>query len=111
MADANCADTVYTNGDGVSFPPASTSEVWNEVTTKTTEKKYTLCGLTYDIAFTSYGDYPGTTLLEATTVNNYLRFVTETAGGQKLIADRDYLALPKGSVLTEAQAGAASVGF
>ena len=86
---------------------------WNEVTTRTIQKKYTLCGLTYDLAFTSYSSYPSTSLGEATTVNNYLQFVVNAkgGGGQKLIAGHDYLALPKGNVLEEAQKGAANITF
>jgi len=62
---------------------------------------------------TSYSAYPGTSQDEATTVNNFFDFVTNAkgGGGQKLIANHDYLALPKGKVLDEAQAGAALIGF
>jgi ABC-type phosphate transport system substrate-binding protein len=111
-AEANCKNTEYTNGSVV-FPPNNVLEPWNEVTTNTIEKKYTLCGLTYDLAFTSYSAFPATSLAEGTTVNNYLQFVVNSkgGGGQKLIAGHDYLALPKGRVLTEAQAGAAAVQF
>jgi ABC-type phosphate transport system substrate-binding protein len=111
-AEANCKNTEYTNGS-VAFPPSSVLEQWNEVTTSTIETKYTLCGLTYDLAFTSASAYPGTSLGEATTVDNYLKFVVNStaAGGQKLIAKHDYLALPKGKVLNEAQTGAANIAF
>ena len=88
-------------------------EPWNEATTSTTEKKYALCGLTYDLAFTEYSNFPSTTLGEATTVKNYLSFIVNSkgGGGQKVIAHNDYLALPKGNVLSEAQTGAANVAF
>lgn len=109
-ANANCKNTAYTNGSS-SFPPPELTAPWNEVSTKTTEKEYTLCGFTYVLAFTSYSAYPGTTQAEATTVNNYLRFVIEKKGGQKEIADHDYLALPKGEVLKEAEAGTAAIGY
>jgi ABC-type phosphate transport system substrate-binding protein len=111
-AEANCKDTEFTNGS-VPFPPKNAEEPWNEVTTSTIEKKYTLCGLTYDLAFTSFSAFPGTSLAEATTVNNYLQFVLNAkgGGGQKLIADHDYLALPKGVLLEEAQKGAALIAF
>jgi ABC-type phosphate transport system substrate-binding protein len=111
-AEANCKNTEYTNSE-VPFPPTSVLLPWNEVTTRTIQKKYTLCGLTYDLAFTSYSSYPSTSLGEATTVNNYLQFVVNAkgGGGQKLIAGHDYLALPKGNVLEEAQKGAANITF
>jgi ABC-type phosphate transport system substrate-binding protein len=104
--EANCKDTEYTNGS-VAFPPESVLEEWNEVTTRTIEPKYTLCGLTYDLAFTSYSAYTGPVIGEATTVQNYLSFVLNAAGGggQKVMAKHDYLALPKGKVLTEAEHG------
>ncbi|HTZ85847.1 MAG TPA: substrate-binding domain-containing protein [Solirubrobacteraceae bacterium] len=111
-ADSNCKSTEYTNGE-VAFPPSSVFEPWNAVTTRTIEKKYPLCGLTFDLAFSSFASFPGTSLGEATSVHDYLKFVVDTkgGGGQKLIAGHDYLALPKGAVLTEAQEGAAAIGF
>jgi len=110
LDEANCKNIEYTNGVEP-FPPASVQEPWNEVTTRTIQKKYPLCGLTYDLAFTSFGAYTGTTLGEATTVHDYLTFVTDAkgGGGQKVIAKHDYLALPKGKVLEEAQKGAAKI--
>jgi ABC-type phosphate transport system substrate-binding protein len=114
LASANCSKTEYTNGKEEAFPPASVFETWNNVTTSTTEPKYTLCGLTYVTTLDSYGSFEngtGTSLGEATTVNNYLRFVTDTGkGGQGVIKNHDYLAL-NGTVLKEAQKGATDVGF
>jgi ABC-type phosphate transport system substrate-binding protein len=112
-ANANCAATEYTNGEGVPFPPSSVTEPWNEVTTETTEKNYTLCGLTYALSLHSYFKYPNTTVQEATTVQNFLYYVLGTGpqGGQTLIANHDYLALPSGPVLTEATAGAEKIRF
>ena len=109
LANANCLNTVYTNGV-TPFPPASTLEVWNEVTTKTEEQNYTLCGLTYDLAFHEYSQYPGTTLGEATSANNYLLFELAAGGGQELIKKHDYLALPT-SLQVEARTGAEKVRF
>jgi ABC-type phosphate transport system substrate-binding protein len=110
LDEANCKNIEYTNGVEP-FPPASVQEPWNEVTTRTIQKKYPLCGLTYDLAFTSFGAYTGTTLGEATTVHDYLTYVVDSkgSGGQKVIANHDYLALPKGKVLEEAQKGAAKI--
>jgi len=112
VADANCKNTEYTNSKDP-FPPSSAREPWDEVTTRTIEKKYTLCSIVVELAFTSYSAYPGTTQDEATTVNNFFNFVTNSkgGGGQKLIAKHDYLALPKGKVLDEAEQGAALIGF
>jgi ABC-type phosphate transport system substrate-binding protein len=108
-ANADCENTEYTNGE-TPFPPASTLDAWNEVTTKTTEVHYTLCGLTYDLEFHEYRKYPGTTLGEATTVSNFVRFELATGGGQKLIVKHDYLALPS-SLDLEAQEGAEKIKF
>jgi ABC-type phosphate transport system substrate-binding protein len=118
-AEANCASEEYTNGEAV-FPPSSVLESWSEVTTKTQEPHYTICGLTFSLAFVSYSSFPGTTLEETTTVNNYLQYVVDTVketaefpkrnGGQALIKLHDYKPLT-GTVLKEAKAGAAKVAF
>jgi ABC-type phosphate transport system substrate-binding protein len=112
LGEANCKTTEYTNGTEA-FPPKTVLENWNEVTTRTTEKKYPLCNLTYDLALTSFSAFPSTTLGEATDVHDFISFVVNSAGngGQKELAHRDYLALPKGAVLTEAQKGAEKIGF
>jgi ABC-type phosphate transport system substrate-binding protein len=119
VANSNCAGTAYINGENP-FPPPSLKELWNEVTSNTTEKAYTLCGLTYDLAFTKYSTYTGTTEAEATTANNFLSFVLNTEkekelnkknGGQTLINLHDYLALPAGTMRTEAQKGVALITF
>jgi hypothetical protein len=111
VASSNCKNTEYTNGS-VAFPPKSAQEPWDEVTTRTTEKKYTLCSIIVELAFTKYSAYPGTSLEEATTVSNILSFIVNSAGGggQKVVEGHDYLALPKGKVLTEAQTGAGLIG-
>jgi ABC-type phosphate transport system substrate-binding protein len=111
VASANCANTEYTNGE-VPFPPASTLEVWNEVTTKTAEPNYPICGLTYDLTFKEYHQYPGTTLEEATTVNNFMIWLMTTGpeGGQVIIKNHDYLALPT-SILSIARKGAEATKF
>jgi ABC-type phosphate transport system substrate-binding protein len=117
-AESNCSKEEYTDGESV-FPPSSVLESWSAVTTKTVEPKYTICGLTFDLAFTSYGKYPGTSLEEATTANNYLQYVLDTIkekegnkinGGQALIKLHDYTPLTT-TVLKEAQKGAALIGF
>ena len=110
--NANCLSTEYANGENP-FPPPGVLEPWNEVTTKTTEINYTLCGLTYALAFTEYSKYAGTSLQEATTVNNFISYLlgTGTEAGQSLIAKHDYLGLPAGPVLTDAQKGAENIKF
>ncbi len=112
VGNANCAGTAYINGENP-FPPPSLFELWNEVTSNTTEAKYTLCGLTYSLAFTKYSAFPGTTETEATTANNYLRYVLDTTatGGQKIINNHDYLALPSGTMRTEAQKGVLNIAY
>jgi ABC-type phosphate transport system substrate-binding protein len=111
LGNANCSSTEYTNGE-VPFPPASTLELWNEVTTKTAEPHYPICGLTYDLTFTEYSKYPGTTLNQATSVNNYITFVLNGAagGGAALIKNHDYLGLPT-SLMSIAAKGAAKTRF
>jgi ABC-type phosphate transport system substrate-binding protein len=114
LSNANCKKTEYTNGAGAAFPPKSTLDTpWNEVTTSTTESKYPLCGLTYDLGLKGYSKYPGTSLEEATTASNYLLYElsTKAGGGQKVIKNKNYEELPKGPVSTEAGAGAKEVTF
>jgi ABC-type phosphate transport system substrate-binding protein len=107
--ESNCVKEEYT--DGVNpFPPENAQVSWSEVTTRVTEPKYTICGLTFVLAFTNYGSFPGTTIGEATTANNYLQFVTSSKGGQLQIKGNDYEPL-NGTVLKEAQKGSALVGF
>lgn len=108
VANANCVGTEYTNGS-VPFPPSSTSELWNEVTTSTTEVHYPICGLTYDLAYHEYAKFPGTTLGEATSVHNYLAFVVNTAG-LELAKNHDYLNLPS-NIDTIAKVGASKIRF
>jgi ABC-type phosphate transport system substrate-binding protein len=107
---ANCAKAVYTNGSEP-FPPPSVFETWNEVTTSITlkEKTYPLCDFTYALAFTQYSLLPGTSEQEATTVNNYLKFVSSSKQGQALLKGNDYLAVPK-DVIKKLEAGAADIG-
>jgi ABC-type phosphate transport system substrate-binding protein len=113
VANSNCATTTYTNGKGSpKFPPPSTSSTWNETTTETSEKHYTLCGLTYAMTLAKYSAYPGTTEGEAVTAKDYLQFVLDTTaeGGQKLIETHDYEGLPA-KLLTEGEAGASETNF
>jgi len=107
---ANCASTVYTNGEEP-FPPPSVSETWNEVTTSITlkEKTYPLCNFAYVLAFTKYSLLLGTSEAEATSVNNYVKYVSSSKEGQALLKGNDYLAVPK-DVIKKLEAGAAAIG-
>jgi ABC-type phosphate transport system substrate-binding protein len=109
LSNSNCKKTVYTNGKA-SFPPPSVKSTWNEVTTEQFSKTYALCGLTYDLALTNAATYKGhgTTQGQATTVQNYLQYVVEKKGGQKEIANHDYLALPS-NVMARAQEGPSQI--
>jgi ABC-type phosphate transport system substrate-binding protein len=96
-ANANCVKEKYTNGKGTKFPPKSTKDLWNSVTTETKEKGYPICGLTYDLAVTPFHLFveapaPG----QATTVVDYLSYVLneEPEGGQVKIEGNDYERLP-----------------
>ena len=118
LKESNCAKEEYTDGENP-FPPENAQASWSQVTTKTVEPNYPICGLTFDLAFTSYGKYPGTSLEEATTVNNYLQYVMNTSkekegnknnGGQALIKLHDYEPL-SGTILKLGQKGAALAGF
>jgi ABC-type phosphate transport system substrate-binding protein len=101
--EANCAKEEYTDGE-TAFPPPNVASAWNAVTTRPTEKKYTLCGLAFVLSFSQYSAFPGTTEGEATTVQNFLSFAVDAKGGQGLLKGHDYEPL-KGTVLKEAQAG------
>jgi hypothetical protein len=113
VADANCAKEKYTNGKGAKFPPASTQDTWQEVTTETKQKNYPLCGIAYQLALTKYSAYPLTTESEELTVANFLGFALEgkaAGGGQLLIEKHDYEAIPK-SVDSESVKGVKLIHF
>jgi ABC-type phosphate transport system substrate-binding protein len=115
-ASANCKSTAYTNGANP-FPPPAVTGLWNEVTTSVPtsptplkEKTYSLCNFVYALAFTQYSLLPGTSENEATTVNNYLKFVADKSGGQKELAGNDYYGDPK-AVASKLVSGVAAIGF
>lgn len=94
----SCGSFEYTDA-GTPGIPASTSALWNEVTTNTVASGYPLCGFSYVLAFSNYAQYPGTTEAEATTVNNYLRFAISTEGDTALSNAKIAPRPPGGSVL------------
>lgn len=91
-ADANCADTKYTNGV-TKFPPKSVADTWDTVTTATKQKHYPICGLLYILALSKYSAYSSTTPGEAQTVSDYVKFTLASGigGGQTLLgSNQDY---------------------
>lgn len=110
--EANCSKEEYTNGE-TAFPPASVTDPWNEVTTSKIEKKYTLCGLAFVLAFDKYSAFAGTSEGEATTVENFLSYSIDTTksgpGGQAKLKGHDYEPIT-GKVLSEAKAGVRGKG-
>ena len=116
LAQANCKEEVYTNGKK-KFPPPTTAQFWNQVTTSKVEKNYTICGFSYDQALTAYGDYStdGGSEEEARSVFDYLNYALDTGpeGGQTQLAEKhDYLGLPESGtqdVLKIAKEGAAEI--
>lgn len=109
-AGANCSKETYTNGAGSKFPPSSTNESWFQVTTATKEKHYPLCGIAYELSLTKFSAYPGTSAAEEITDENFLSFLLNAkGGGQTLIANHDYEALPK-ALDAESLAGVGLIG-
>ena len=123
-ANANCKSESYISLNGVGkagkFPPASTEDVWNEVTANKVEKaSYPLCGFTYDLSLTKFSDFLGSdegnepSASEVETVKNYLTYVLGT--GQTALEGQDFLGLPVGkkggNVLKIAQEGVAKITF
>lgn len=120
---SNCASTVYAAREGEGFPPASTRSDWSPVKGEKESKTYSICGLTYMLAYRAYGYYlpqrlPGATMAEkeeeskkiATTSENFLKFaVSSTAGGKEAATAEDYDALPT-EVRKIAEAGIVEIG-
>ncbi len=111
-ASSNCKSTVYANKAGVKFPPASTRELWNEAKAELVQAKYSLCGLTYDLALRQYKYYPGTTKEEATTVENFLLWAlnAKAEGGGAFEKNTDYEKL-SGTIIKESETGLKEIGF
>jgi ABC-type phosphate transport system substrate-binding protein len=116
-AQSNCNETNYTNGKK-KFPPESTAEPWNEVTSSKTEPNYVICGFTYDLGLEhmstfTLGSKEAPTSGALRTAFDYYNFVLAdgAGGGQTLIGENtDYLGLP-GSIKTIARAGIKRLSF
>jgi ABC-type phosphate transport system substrate-binding protein len=111
-SNSNCGKVKYTNGKGKKFPPKSTTEAWNEVTTSTKQPTYPICGLTYDLLLKEYSKAPGATEGQAQTVRDYFNFVFSESpeGGQALIENKDYYRLPS-KLIAESAKGLSQVKF
>jgi ABC-type phosphate transport system substrate-binding protein len=116
-AKSNCEETNYTNGKK-KFPPESTSEPWNEVTSSKTEPNYVICGFTYDLGLEHMGTFTvgskeAPTSAALRTAFDYYNFVLAdgAGGGQTLIGENtDYLGLPS-AIKTIARAGIKRLSF
>jgi ABC-type phosphate transport system substrate-binding protein len=125
-ANANCGETLYTNGKK-KFPPPSTTELWNEVTVAKVQpgSNYDICYLTFDLALTKYSAFTKETSVaeppteaEARTVYDYLGYELSSGveGGQEAANGLDYLGdptneNPKLSVLDIAREGREKIAF
>lgn len=116
-ASSNCAETNYTNGKR-KFPPESTTEVWNEVTSAKTELNYVICGFTYDLGLEhmstfTVGSKEAPTSAALRTAFDYYNFVLAdgAGGGQTIIAENtDYIGLPA-AIKTISRAGIKRLSF
>jgi len=119
---SNCADTVYIGKIGEVIPPINTREPWSTVKAQLVQKKYPICGLTYDLALREYKPYilpkGGSTAEEekgkevAQTTRDYLlwELSSKTQGGGSVIKDHDYEKV-SGTIQKEAEAGVKEIGW
>ncbi len=119
---SNCADTVYIGKIGEVIPPTSTRENWSTTKAQLVQKKYPICGLTYDLALLTYKPYilpHGGTLAEeekgkevAQTARDYLLWEvsTKAQGGGYVIKDHDYEKV-SGTIQKEAEKGIKEIGW
>jgi len=109
--NSRCNGTVYTNESGKKFPPANTREPWNGAKAELVQTRYSICGLTYDLALRQYKYYPGTTKEEATTVHDFLLWALNTkAEGGGALPNTDYEKLSS-ELITKAKLGVEEIGF
>jgi len=114
--ESNCKDTKYVAAKGEAFPPESTRDDWSKVKGENVSATYPICGVTYELAprqewyfLQPYGVSEARSLEIATSVHDYLSFITSKKGGQKELVGSDYAALPK-DVAKEDERGAAEIG-
>jgi hypothetical protein len=122
-ASSNCNGTVYAANPGEEVPPSSTRKTWALVKAELVQKKYSLCGLTYDLALREYKPFlfpaggesaaeDEAAKAEATTVENYLLWsvATNLHGGGSEIKNHDYEKLSS-TILKRAETGIKEIGF
>lgn len=124
-AQSNCAGTVYVGKIGETIPPKTTRLPWNTVKAALVQKKYAICGLTYDLALREYKPYlefkKGSALTpaeetedkaEAQTTRDYLlwELSSKTDGGGFYIKNHDYEKVT-GTVQKEAETGVKEIGW
>ncbi len=114
---SNCAGTLYVNGVGSAFPPKSTEEAWNEVSSTTTETNYPLCGFTYDLSLKGFSlieEALQPTEAQVNVIKKYFTFMINE--GPTLFKEAtDYEGLPTNSnpeksVFDIAKAGTEKIG-
>ena len=120
IANSNCAGTVYAGEPGEKIPPKTTRETWFSVKAELVQKKYNICGLTYDLALREYKAYlqPKTpeeeeaSKNEAQTVRDYLLWELnpKAQGGGADMTNHDYEKVT-GTVLKEAEVGVKEIGW
>jgi ABC-type phosphate transport system substrate-binding protein len=120
IANSNCASTHYIGEGSETFPPKTTRDTWFAVKASTVEKKYGICGLTYELALRIYKPYLQPKVLaeeeevkkEATTVQNFLFWAinAKAQGGGSLLKNHDYEKLPP-EVAKKAETGAKEIGY
>ena len=118
-ARSNCEGTVYTNEAGKAFPPVNTRELWNGAKAELTEKKYAICGLTYDLLLRQYAYYPELGVESvgkpiATAAHDFLLWAVNSnaEGGSNVtfFSTSDYQPLPA-TLRVKAEKGIEEVGW
>ena len=109
---SNCKNTQYVENASNEFPPESTLDSWSEAKGGLKEEHYSICGLTYVLAYKQYQPFlehlygikeaEGEPL--ATTAENYLAFIANGGAGGKALKGHDYEALPK-EIIKKAEKG------
>lgn len=101
LGTANCKKTDYIESAEHAFPPATTLDSWSEAKAALNEEHYSICGLTYILAYKQYAPYleelgfdEAEEIGKVTTAENYLNYVVNTGAGGKALKDHDYEALP-----------------